>query len=64
VAVTAADVWSVGLAARIDFATAKPPASCDAPLSSKANEITGGMEFTRSLTDLPIPTGSNSGPGL
>lgn len=41
-AVTTADVWSVGLAARIDFATAKPPASCDAPLSSKANEITGG----------------------
>lgn len=64
VAVTAADVWSVGLAARIDFATAKPPASCDAPLSSKANEITGGMEFTRSLTDIPIPTGSNTGPGL
>lgn len=26
--------------------------------------LQGGMEFTRSLTDLPIPTGSNTGPKI
>lgn len=36
----------------------------DAPLAPQANEITAGMEFTHTLTDIQIPTGYNTGTGL